>query len=50
MKKRTKKRNPNDATMRNIRALNKRLKFLEHRIDGLCAALNDLRGIITMPR
>lgn len=44
-KKKVSKRNPSDSTMRNVRAANKRLQFLEHRIDTLCAALNDLRNL-----
>lgn len=38
-----KRKNPADSTLRNVRSANKRIKFLEHRIDTLCAALNDLR-------
>lgn len=40
-----KRKNPADSTMRNVRACNKRLQFLEHRINTLCAALNDLRNL-----
>lgn len=44
MEKKTKKRNPNDATIRNVRALNSRIVLLKHRIDTLCATLNDLQA------
>lgn len=40
-----KKSKPVDSTMRNVRAANRRISFLEHRIDTLCAALNDLRDL-----
>lgn len=39
----TKKKNPQDATFRNIRALKTRIKRLKERVDFLCGALNDLR-------
>lgn len=42
-----KRKNPADSTMRNVRACNKRLQFLEHRINTLCAALNDYRDQMT---
>lgn len=39
MKKKAKKRNPNDATMRNIRAMNKRIDVLETEFKELCQSI-----------
>lgn len=39
MKTKTKKRNPQDATLRNIRALKKRIEKLERHYKGIKATL-----------
>ena len=41
--KAVKKKNVQDATLRNIRALKTRVKNLSDRVEYLCGALNDLR-------
>ena len=38
----TKKRNPNDATFRNVNALKKRVKALEHQIACVSALLSSM--------
>ena len=38
----TKKRNPNDATFRNINALKKRVKALENQIIAISALLSSM--------
>lgn len=44
-KKTTKKRNPQDATLRNIRALKKRLEKLEAIVSTIHVAVMDLLNI-----
>lgn len=44
-KKAATKRNPQDATLRNIRALKKRIRELEHAIMGLRIELDQSRRI-----
>lgn len=41
----TPKRNPNDATMRNVRAIGKRLKALAERFDKLVLEVKALKAL-----